>query len=82
MKLLLCAQGMASFLNEGSFFSKMGFKLLMSNYGSKPFIKTTIYQTFWNQTSELVAAAKSLAPFMVPTDNLGMLHFVIIFIDI
>lgn len=40
------------------------------------FLNTTIYNYLWNATSPTIKLVKNILPFMVPMDNMGILHIV------
>lgn len=40
------------------------------------FLNTTIYNYLWNATSPTIKLIKNILPFMVPMDNMGILHIV------
>lgn len=63
-------------LHDASIFLKIGFKALHYSAGDSVFINITIGDYLWNYQSSLVRQAGTLVPFMVPTDNSGILHTV------
>nr|XP_018914564.1 PREDICTED: scavenger receptor class B member 1-like [Bemisia tabaci]XP_018914565.1 PREDICTED: scavenger receptor class B member 1-like [Bemisia tabaci]XP_018914566.1 PREDICTED: scavenger receptor class B member 1-like [Bemisia tabaci]XP_018914567.1 PREDICTED: scavenger receptor class B member 1-like [Bemisia tabaci] len=70
----LAVLGMSSYLWDASFFTKMGFNVLMNRLDSKPIVKLTVNQTLWNLTDPLLQVARVMAPNLVPDDNMGFLH--------
>lgn len=69
-------QGAASMLHDAYLFVKIGFKALQYSSADPVFINITIGDYLWNYRSSLVSKAKAFLPFMVPTDNSGILHTV------
>lgn len=67
-------QGIPSYLWDASFFTRQGVTFLMNRLGSKAFVKLTVDDYFWNFTDPLLKLSNNLLPFLVPTDNVGILH--------
>lgn len=66
-------KGMASYLWNAPFFIKIGFNMLIKSQRSQPFINISIYNYLWNYTDPLLTVANSIAPFLVPVEDMGML---------
>uniref|UniRef100_A0A146KWQ3 Scavenger receptor class B member 1 n=1 Tax=Lygus hesperus TaxID=30085 RepID=A0A146KWQ3_LYGHE len=64
----------ASFLSDAAYIAKFGFKMLASQKKSQPFVKTNIWDYFWNVSDPLFHSMRSIAPTLVPTVNGGILH--------
>ncbi|RZB39341.1 scavenger receptor class B member 1-like [Asbolus verrucosus] len=65
--------GIASYLSEQSFFVKLGFNLLTRTVKPKQFVELTINQLLWNFSDPMLNAAHNIAPYLVPSKNLGIL---------
>lgn len=62
----------AAFIND-NLFKKWGFNMMLRD--SDPlFINITIYDYLWNYRSDLINRIRTFAPYMVPTDNSGVLY--------
>ncbi|KAK5644000.1 hypothetical protein RI129_007845 [Pyrocoelia pectoralis] len=68
--------GIASYLWDWNFVTKMGFNYLLRKIESQPIVKTTIYNFLWNFTDPVIDLGHSFFPVMVPTTNLGILTIV------
>ncbi|XP_014283918.1 scavenger receptor class B member 1 isoform X1 [Halyomorpha halys] len=66
--------GIPSYLWDASFLTRQGVRFLMNRLNSKPFVKITVDDYFWNFTDPLLQLSNHLLPFLVPTDNVGILH--------
>ncbi|KAK4878127.1 hypothetical protein RN001_010633 [Aquatica leii] len=66
--------GMASYLWDSSFVTKIGFSLLLRTLESRSIIHTSIYNYLWNFTDSILDVAQTLAPTLVPLSNMGILH--------
>ena len=72
----LAVLGMASYLHDAPFLTKMAFNMLLRSLGSRPFWSISVRDYMWNATDPLVNVGKSLVPGLVPTDNLGALAII------
>ncbi|XP_049766991.1 scavenger receptor class B member 1-like [Schistocerca cancellata] len=68
--------GIASYLQDTSFFIKWGYNILMRRLDSQPFVKTTVYNYFWNFTDPVLHFAQTIVPNLVPVTNIGILHMI------
>lgn len=68
--------GTAAYLHDASFITKLGFKILQNSAEDHIFLNMTIYDYLWEYRSTLVQKARTLVPFMVPTENSGIMHTV------
>lgn len=64
---------MASYFWDSPFFEKFGFNMLVSSANSNATLKTTIYNYLWNYREPIIELGRSVAPKLVPVDNLGVL---------
>lgn len=62
----------AAFIND-DYFKKFGFKMMMRESDTM-FVNITIYDYLWNYRSDLIGRIRTFAPFLVPTDNSGVLY--------
>ncbi|XP_039298581.1 scavenger receptor class B member 1 isoform X1 [Nilaparvata lugens] len=70
----LAVLGMSSYLWDSSFVTKIAFNLLLNRLDSQPIVASTVNNYFWNFTDPLVKVAKTLAPHLVPVENMGILQ--------
>ncbi|KAF4520710.1 hypothetical protein B566_EDAN012497 [Ephemera danica] len=68
--------GIASYLWDASFFTKLGFNMLMLQYNSEPIVEMSAKDYMWNNSDPLFKMAGKLMPDLVPTTNLGVLHII------
>lgn len=54
---------------------------MMNRLKSHPFVTTTIEEYLWNMTDPILEVSQKLAPSMVPTKNVGILHTVNYLLD-
>ncbi|CAH1132062.1 unnamed protein product [Ceutorhynchus assimilis] len=64
---------MTSYFSDSSFFVKAGLNILLNKYNCEPFKNMTIYEYLMNATDPVLEPAKSLAPALVPSLNVGIL---------
>lgn len=62
----------ATFVND-NFFKKVGFNLMLRDTDPL-FVNITIYDYLWNYKSDLILRIKAFTPYLVPTDNSGVLY--------
>lgn len=65
-----------SFFYDASFFTKFGINLMLRRLNSQTLVNTTIYNYLWNFSDPILDVAQQVAPFMVPTKNMGVLDMV------
>ncbi|KAK7866502.1 hypothetical protein R5R35_014364 [Gryllus longicercus] len=70
----LSVLGIASYLHDASFFTKIGLSVLLRRLRSEPFSHVTVYDYLWNYKDPLLQVARNLAPFLVPVNNIGVLQ--------
>lgn len=58
---------------DASFITKFGLNLIIRRLDSQPFMKISIHDYLWNMTDPLLAAVESIAPFLIPTKQIGIL---------
>lgn len=69
----LAVLGMASYLHDASFFTKMAFNLILQRLDSQPLMNISVYDYMWNLTDPLVHVTRRLVPHLVPVENMGIL---------
>ncbi|XP_034234231.1 scavenger receptor class B member 1-like [Thrips palmi] len=69
----LAVLGMASYLHDASFLTKMGFSLILQRLDSQPLMNISVYDYMWNLTDPLVHVTRRLVPHLVPVENMGIL---------
>ena len=57
-----------------NFFLRNSFNAILSLYGTRPVVKTTIYNYFFNLTDPVLELTQNLVPFLVPTKETGILQ--------
>lgn len=62
----------AAFIND-DYFKKFGFKFMLRESDTM-FVNITVYDYLWNYRSDLIGRIRTFAPFLVPTDNSGVLY--------
>ncbi|KAK3926538.1 Scavenger receptor class B member 1 [Frankliniella fusca] len=67
-------QGMASYLHDASFLTKLAFNVILRRLDSKPLANVTVQEYMWNLTDPLVDVTRKLVPHLVPVENMGVLH--------
>lgn len=67
-------QAAASSLNNDYIIKKMAFNGFVRSAKESLFRNMTVYDYLWNYTSPSLENIRSLFPFMVPTDNNGVLY--------
>lgn len=55
---------------------------MLENSQDTLFMNMTIYQYLWDYKSDFIQNAKSIVPFMVPTENSGVMYQVTNFLQI
>ncbi|XP_052133694.1 scavenger receptor class B member 1-like [Frankliniella occidentalis] len=70
----LAVLGMASYLHDASFFTKLAFNVILQRLDSKPLANVTVQEYMWNLTDPLVDVTRKLVPHLVPVENMGVLH--------
>ncbi|XP_038220012.1 lysosome membrane protein 2-like [Zerene cesonia] len=70
----LALLGIASRLHDANYLLRMGFNILVNTHNSQWFVKRSIYEYLWDYRENILETTKNLAPQMVPTTNMGMLH--------
>lgn len=68
----------AAFIND-DYFKKFGFKFMLRESDTM-FVNITVYDYLWNYRSDLIGRIRTFAPFLVPTDNSGVLYQVSAFL--
>ncbi|KAF5284244.1 hypothetical protein FQR65_LT00244 [Abscondita terminalis] len=71
----LAVLGMASYFWDSSFVTKIAFNLLLRSLESRAIVSTTIYNYLWNFSDPILDVGQSLAPSLVPVNNLGVLNY-------
>ncbi|XP_046383938.1 scavenger receptor class B member 1-like [Ischnura elegans] len=66
--------GMASYLHDAAFLTKVSFNFFLRRFNAQPLVKMTVNDYFWNYSDPMLKTAKQLLPFLVPVDNMGILH--------
>lgn len=69
-------QATAASLKDASYFKQVGFKFMLRQSMDTIFFNISVYDYLWNYKSDLIQNIQTLAPFLVPTDNSGVLHTV------
>lgn len=65
---------MPSYMWDASVFTRMALTMLINRMGSSPFNELTVNEYFWNYTDPLLKFTKTVAPYLVPIDNMGILQ--------
>ncbi|XP_065344696.1 scavenger receptor class B member 1-like [Cloeon dipterum] len=68
--------GVASYMWDASFFTKLGINMMMMNYNSQPIVTMRAGDYMWNNTDPMFSMAGNIMPDLVPTTNLGILHII------
>lgn len=63
-------------MNDDFFLKKLFFNSLYAQTKDNVFINITIYDLLWNYKSVLLTKIKEFIPFLIPTDNSGILYTV------
>ncbi|XP_071440804.1 scavenger receptor class B member 1-like [Hetaerina americana] len=66
--------GMASYLHDASFITKMSFNFFLKSFNAQPLVEMSVNDYFWNYSDPMLQTARQLLPFLVPVDNMGILH--------
>uniref|UniRef100_A0A170YK83 Scavenger receptor class b member 1-like protein n=1 Tax=Triatoma infestans TaxID=30076 RepID=A0A170YK83_TRIIF len=66
--------GAASYLSNAPYVTKIAFNLFINRFGTKPFVRLSVNDYFWNFTDPLLIFGRSFAPSLVPEDNMGILN--------
>ncbi|KAJ9598280.1 hypothetical protein L9F63_011044 [Diploptera punctata] len=66
--------GIASYLSDWHFITRMGFNLLARKYNISPIIKITVYNLLWNYTDPLLETVSNVVPSLLPITNIGYLE--------
>lgn len=74
----LAVLGMASYLWDASIFTKFLFNLLTKNLRSETIVKVRLQDYLWNNSDPILDVARTIAPSMVPVNNMGILSRVLI----
>lgn len=69
----LAVLGMASYLWDASFFTKFLFNVLTKNLQSEMIVKMSVRDYLWNNSDPILEVARTIAPSMVPVNNMGIL---------
>lgn len=69
----LAVLGMASYLWDASFFTKFLFNVLTRNLRSEMIVKISVKDYLWNNSDPILEVARTIAPSMVPVNNMGIL---------
>lgn len=69
----LAVLGMASYLWDASFFTKFLFNVLTTNLHSETIVKMSVWDYLWNNSDPILDVARTIAPSMVPVNNMGIL---------
>jgi hypothetical protein len=67
---------MTSYLSSAPFFVKLGLNMLIGRFDMQPVVKISVYNYLWNNTNPILKFANTMAPSMVPIDNVGVFHMV------
>ncbi|XP_050315561.1 uncharacterized protein LOC126750100 [Anthonomus grandis grandis] len=65
-----------AYFHDASMFIKLGVNVLLRSYNVQPLKQMTIREFLWNSTDPVLVPAKKLAPNLVPTQNVGLLHVI------
>lgn len=65
-----------AYFHDSSMFLKWGVNVLLRSFNGQPLVRMTIEDFLWNATDPILGAAEKLAPTLVPTKNVGLLHTV------
>ncbi|KAJ0182935.1 hypothetical protein K1T71_000911 [Dendrolimus kikuchii] len=65
--------GIASYLHNAYSIIKTGFRILADSKGSQLFVKKTIYEYLWDFREPVLDVSRTLAPGLVPVNNMGIL---------
>ncbi|KAL3270704.1 hypothetical protein HHI36_021232 [Cryptolaemus montrouzieri] len=69
----LAVLGMASYFWDSAFFEKWAFNMLVRSANSDIMVNISIHNYLWNYTDPIVEMARSIAPALVPVNNMGIL---------
>ncbi|XP_072382211.1 scavenger receptor class B member 1-like isoform X1 [Diabrotica undecimpunctata] len=64
----------ASYLYDATFFVRVGLNLMMRSLKSELFKTNTVHNFLWNMTDPILDTSQKIAPFLVPSKNVGILH--------
>uniref|UniRef100_A0A6P7GLU9 Uncharacterized protein LOC114344237 n=1 Tax=Diabrotica virgifera virgifera TaxID=50390 RepID=A0A6P7GLU9_DIAVI len=64
----------ASYLYDASFFIRVGLNMMMRSLKSELFKTDTVHNFLWNTTDPILDTSQKIAPFFVPSKNVGILH--------
>ncbi|CAK1546464.1 unnamed protein product [Leptosia nina] len=70
----LALLGIASRLYNANYFVRTGFTILVNSQPTGFFVNKTIYEYLWENRESILDTTKTVAPYMVPTTNMGMLY--------
>ncbi|GBP24806.1 hypothetical protein EVAR_14139_1 [Eumeta japonica] len=65
--------GLASYLHSAPYLIKTAFRFLVNSHNGQFFVRKTIYEYLWDYRESILDTSRSLAPGLVPVDNLGVL---------
>ncbi|KAK9506452.1 hypothetical protein O3M35_008390 [Rhynocoris fuscipes] len=64
----------SSYLYDAPFITKMAFNMILNRFNSEPFVPISVYDYFWNFTDPVLKVGRSVAPSLVPAENMGILN--------
>ncbi|XP_050501599.1 scavenger receptor class B member 1 isoform X2 [Diabrotica virgifera virgifera] len=64
----------ASYLYDASFFIRVGLNMMMRSLKSELFKTDSVHNFLWNTTDPILDTSQKIAPFFVPSKNVGILH--------
>ncbi|KAJ1520753.1 hypothetical protein ONE63_003848 [Megalurothrips usitatus] len=70
----LAVLGMASYLHDATFLTKLAFNVILQRLDSQPLVNVSVQEYMWNLSDPLVHVTRRLVPHLVPVDNMGILH--------